>query len=342
MAEASAADLEVGVRNLSVSDGENAEPFQLTLDVLTANIKGDKTPTPRDRQKDILEHFFHEHQPDVILVQENLWPGDNIKSHLASIGGNYDAENIPKKYETVLHRFTNFPKLEAKGNNLHQELENACRENKLVLNHGLKGLLERARIVSFAAKGPFAHTPEPHLIAISWHGPTKCPPRFRSRSSTMGERKSSGTQRHSRSSTGETDVTRYKKEVFCDLLETVTYLNSRLYSKRRVPVILGGDFNMDYGDVQEIIRIRGLLTKRYTMLPSRENLGLLDFFIVSTEVSLNGVYAIPYEMDPGDKIFHHAPVLARLTLSLTVPKVRKKNGVINILCMYLDLAQQES
>ena len=115
MAEASAADLEVGVRNLSLSDGENAEPFQLTLDVLTANIKGDKTPTPRDRQKVILEHFFHEHQPDVILVQENLWPGDNIKSHLASIGGNYDAENIQRKYETVLYRFTNSPKLEAKA-----------------------------------------------------------------------------------------------------------------------------------------------------------------------------------------------------------------------------------
>ena len=161
------------------------------------------------------------------------------------------------------------------------------------MKHGLKGLLERARIVSFAAKGPFAHTPEPHLIAISWLGPTKRRGHVRSRSSTGTERRSSST-RIRRRSTGETDATKYKKEVFCDLLETVTYLNSRLSSKRRVPVILGGDFNMDYGDVQEIIRIRGLLTERYTMLPSRENLGLLDFFIVSTEVSLNGVYAIPY------------------------------------------------
>ena len=326
MAKAPAAGLEDGVGNLSLSDGVEVKPFQLTLDVLTANIKGDKKRTITDRQKFILECFFSEHQPDVILVQENLWPGNNIRLHLASIGGNYDAENIPKKCETVLHRFTNSPKLEAKGNNLHEVLVNAYAEKKFVLTHNVEDLLARVRVVSFIAKGPFAETPEPHLIAISWHGPNKRRGHVRSQSSTGTESRSSSSGIQRRSSTGESDVREYKKQVFCDLLTIVKYLNESLYSKH-VPVILGGDFNIDCRYVQNLISLNELQLIKYPMPPSREQLQLLDFFIVSREVSLNGAYAIPYEMDPDGRIFGHVPVLARFGLTLHLPfkltKVRK-------------------
>ena len=232
MAEAPAA-VEGLMRDLSLSDGVKVEPFQLTLHVLTANIKGDKKAnTPRDHQKDILEHFFYEHQPDVILVQENLWPEGNIKSHLASIGSNYAAESSQSdQVTTVLHRLSDDPKLETNGN-LHDEVLNSVIYEE-ELN---EALLDRARIVSFVAKGPFSRPPEPHLIAISWHGPHLRPQFSESSPPAKG-----------RTGTEESDAKEYKKKLLRDLLEIVNYLNMEFYSKS-VPVILGGDFNIDYKD----------------------------------------------------------------------------------------------
>lgn len=312
MAEAPAA-VEGLMRDLSFSDGVKVEPFQLTLHVLTANIKGDKKAnTPRDHQKDILEHFFHEHQPDVILVQENLWPEDNIKSHLASIGGNYAAVSSQSdQVTTVLHRLTDDPKLETNGNLHYEVLNSVIYEEELD-----KALLDRARIVSFVAKGPFSRPPEPHLIAISWHGPTLRPEFSLSSPDAKGK---TGTD------TKSDDAKTYKKNLLSDLLKIVNYLNSGKFYKERVPVILGGDFNIDYKYVQDLIKTYGLQLLEYPKPPSRlHRVGQIDYFIVTSDVTVNRVYTIPYEMDPNGDIFGHVPVMARLTLTvpITVRKVR--------------------
>ena len=310
MAEAPAAGLGHGTRNPSFR-----EPFQLTaLDVLTANINGDKGRryTPRSDLKVILEHFFHEHQPDVILVQENLWSGNNIKSHLASIGGNYNAETTQFNQikTTVLHRLTNSPKLERMDNNLHYEMVKRIEKGKIKLTYPT--LLDRARIVSFVAKGPFPKEPEPHLIAISWHGP-----HFRPQSSK------SAPAVNGRTGTEESDAKEYKKKLLRDLLEIVNYLNMEFYSKS-VPVILGGDFNIDYKDVQGLIEEYELQSLEYPKPPSGQKLRQIDFFIVTSDVTLNRVYTIPYEMDPDGEIFGHVPVMARLTLTCTVRSSLRK------------------
>ena len=302
MAEAPAAGLGHGTRNPSFR-----EPFQLTaLDVLTANIGPRRTP--RSDLKVILEHFFHEHQPDVILVQENLWRRDNIKSQLpSSIGDNYAAKSTQLKQmtTTVLHRLTNSPKLEAMDNNLHEEMVTRIKKRKIELTYPT--LLDRARIVSFVAKGPFPKEPEPHLIAISWHGPYVRPQSSKSAPAVNGK---TGTE--------ESDAKECKKELLRDLLKIVNYLNMEFYSKS-VPVILGGDFNIDYKDVQGLIEANELQSLEYPKPPSRQTLRQIDFFIVTSDVTVNRVYTIPYEMDPDGKIFGHVPVMARLTLTCTVP-----------------------
>ena len=270
----------------------------LTLDVLTANIKGDVGDATVEKQKNILDYFFHEHQPDLILIQESLWTASNIKNNLTSIRASYETTEIGAgKRETVLFRVTNSSKLSFEMNCLfNPELESKK------LSDYYQTIRDRATISSFTAKGRASGTPKTDLFTISWHGQNKCPTPSRS----------------------SLDTPTYKINVLRELLGVVRRLN---YDSKghRVPVILGGDFNIDYNNelVKGLISERGLQSIAPPMPPFRQGNRLLDFFIVTSDVTVDGVYAIPYELDPDGNVFNHVPVLARLTLPLTVTKVRR-------------------
>ena len=270
----------------------------LTLDVLTANIKGDVGHATVEKQKNILDYFFHEHQPDLILIQESLWTASNIKKNLTSIRASYETTSRIEeagKRETVLFRVTNSPKLSFEGNwFFNPELE------PKELSDYYQAIRERATISSFTAKGRASGTPKTDLFTISWHGQNKCPTPSRS----------------------SLDTPTYKINVLRELLEVVHRLN---YDSKghRVPVILGGDFNIDYKLVEGLIWEKWLQSIAPPMPPFRQGNRLLDFFIVTSDVTVDGVYAIPYELDSDGNEFNHVPVLARLTLPLTVTKVRR-------------------
>ena len=259
----------------------------MNLDVLTANITGDAGNVTVEKERNILDYFFHENQPDLILIQESLWKTDNITANLTSMSGNYEMmvskDDPPGKRETILWRVTNSPKLTPKSF-YSKDL------NYLVLG--------RAKVVTFTANRRSPGTNEPDLIVISWHGPNKRPDRINSDDE-------------------------YKKEIFKELLQLVQHLNNNQYN-HRVPVILGGDFNIDYKDVQDLIGEYGLQSLEYpkpqTRLSSRHR--QVDFFIVTSDVTLDEVYAIPYEMDPDGETMNHVPVLARLTFPFILTKVR--------------------
>ena len=94
------------------------------------------------------------------------------------------------------------------------------------------------------------------------------------------------------------------------LFEIVTSFSK----KEKLPVIIGGDFNVPFSGIESVLGETGSSFVGYDYKPSRRRSfsGAIDFFVSSSSLTLKGVAPVDWGSNKANKVLDHDPIIAEI------------------------------
>lgn len=229
------------------------------------------------KRKRVITGLLESKQPSLVLVQEFSWI--KIKRH-----NTWKDAHITDRYEYIRHKEAGilYDKNKLEVINLTEETEIRTKLDEMIRKKKLpQGFTPLGRMVISEIKTKAG--PKTHFLCVSWHG--------------------------SHNSRKKADLL----EEFKNLLVFMEAIEDHY----DLPLLIGGDFNLQYKDIPEKFKNSGsgLIAYMYDPLKRRRS-RLIDFYIGSSTLPLSKIAPVDLEkVDKGEdaqKIFDHDPVEATL------------------------------
>lgn len=265
----------------------NEQGKQNTLKIMIMNANGndDKLGSPTERRKNAIQNIVVKHLPDILLFQEFHWTGITGKT--------WSKYPFPSNYMCKGHGHAsimyNVDSLTIQDLP-HNEIATTLSGLQSNSNNQLKVTfpLDFAPLSRMCITRVIAITqPAFQFICISWHG----------NSNENGGGKMKNLK---------------KIEYFKYLIEFLRNIRE----KYKLPMMIGGDFNVDMYSIETSLHSSPFKLCTYDALKRRTVKGIIDYFIISEDLSLEDISSISLASDTTvfcpDGILDHDPVIGIL------------------------------
>nr|XP_022305295.1 probable inactive protein kinase DDB_G0270444 [Crassostrea virginica]XP_022305296.1 probable inactive protein kinase DDB_G0270444 [Crassostrea virginica] len=195
---------------------------------------------------------------------------------------------IPDKYKAKIQKEVKFI-----YNSEETELTDVDVGEILTVNDQLQRRYKTSNLKAFMVKAEPVDKSKPKFLCVSWHG-----------------------QHRTNDETKQNDLTL--------LINIVTMVSE----KEKLPVIIGGDFNVPFSAIEYVLEDTDPSYVVYNYKPSRRRCfkKTIDFFVSSSTLTLKGIAPVDWGED-ANKLLDHDPIIAELQFN---PDKNEQDETISI------------